>query len=114
MKNTRSRIISALKSKSKSLRTKEILGIDLDLYKKWIRFQMTPEMDFSNIHIDHVKPISSFDISNEDELLEAFNWKNTQPLLKQDNLKKHTKFNEENYASQFRKAREFLNLNDLL
>ena len=111
MQNTRSRINVALKGKSKSLRTREILGIDLDLYKKWIRFQMSPEMDFSNIHIDHVKPISSFDISNEDELLEAFNWINTQPLLKKDNLQKNNNFNPEEYENQFRKALEFKILN---
>ena len=105
--NTRTRINTALKGKSKSFHTKEILGIDIENYKKWLLFQMTPEMNFNNIHIDHVKPISSFDISNDNELLEAFNWRNTQPLLKQDNLRKSNKFNEEDYNNQFVKAREF-------
>ena len=45
---------------------------------------MTPEMNWSNIEIDHVKEICLFDISKDEELREAFNWKNTQPLLKQD------------------------------
>ena len=111
IQKTRSRIYEALNGRGKSFQTRYILGISLDLYKKWIRFQMTPEMDFSNIHIDHVKPISSFDISNEDELLEAFNWINTQPLLKKDNLKKNKIFNPEEYENQFRKALEFKILN---
>ena len=85
----------------------EILGIDDENYKKWLLFQMTLEMNFNNIHIDHVKPIPSFEISNDNELLEAFNWRNTQPLQKQDNLRKSAKFNEKNYANQFKKAREF-------
>ena len=106
-RNIRSRINKALKGKSKSFHTKEILGIDIENYKKWLLFQMTPEMNFNNIHIDHVKPISSFDISNDNELLEAFNWRNTQPLLKQDNLRKSNKVNEEDYNNQFKKAREF-------
>ena len=42
---------------------------------------MTPDMNWSNIESDHVKPITSFDVSNDEELNEAFNWKNTQPLL---------------------------------
>ena len=105
--NTRSRINTALKGKSKSFKTMEILGIDIESYKRWIEYQMTPEMNLNNIHIDHVKPISSFDISNDNELLEAFNWRNTQPLLKQDNLRKSAKFNEKDYAKQFKKAREF-------
>ena len=106
-RNFRSRINKALKGKTKSFHTKEILGIDIENYKKWLLFQMTPEMNFNNIHIDHVKPISSFDISNDNELLEAFNWRNTQPLLKQDNLRKSAKFNEKDNAKQFKKAREF-------
>ena len=39
-------------------------------------------MNWNNIHIDHVKPISPFDIAENEELKEAFNWKITQPLLK--------------------------------
>ena len=107
MKNTRSRINATLKGHNKSLRTKEILGIDIPTYKKWLLFQMTPEMNWNNIHVDHVKPISSFKISNDNELLEAFNWRNTQPLLKIDNLKKSKKYNESDYNNQFKKAREF-------
>ena len=68
---------------------------------------MTREMNWNNIHVDHVKPISSFIISYDNELLEAFNWRNIQPLLKQDNFRKSAKFNEKDYAKQFKKAREF-------
>ena len=37
-------------------------------------------MNWKNIDTDHVKSISSFDISNNQELQQAFNWKNTQAL----------------------------------
>ena len=106
--NTRRRINGALNGKSKSFHTKEILGIDVETYKKWIDFQMTAEMNFNNIHIDHVKPISSFDVSNDNELLKAFNWKNTQPLLKEDNFIKSNKLNELDYQLQFIKAYQFI------
>ena len=69
-------------------------------------------MNWSNIHIDHVAAISSFDVSNDEQLLEAFNWKNTQPLLKEDNLRKGSKFDFLDYRLQFIKAYEFLKLND--
>ena len=55
--NTRRRIHHALKGKSKSSSTRDILGIDIDLYRKWIEYQMTPEMNWSNIEIDHVKQL---------------------------------------------------------
>ena len=111
IRNTRCRIHKALKGGSKSTSSREILGIDIESYKKWIEFQMTPEMNRSNIQIDHIKPISSFDVSKEDELLEAFNWRNTQPLLEEGNLRKGTKYNELDSQLQFTKADEFLKLN---
>ena len=91
--NTRNRIYKSLKSMTKQSSTKEILGIDIETYKKWLEFQFTPEMNWSNIEIDHVKPICMFDVSKDEDLKEAFNWKNTQPLLKEVHSHKGIKFN---------------------
>ena len=109
--NTRCRIHHALNGKSKSISTKDILGIDIETYKKWIEWQMTPEMNWQNIEIDHVKAICLFDISNDEQLKEAFNWRNTQPLLKKDHQQKGIKFNVLDYQNQFIKAYQFLELN---
>ena len=43
-------------------------------------------MNWSNIEIDHVKPICMIDKSDGEELKLAFNWKNTQPLLKKNSF----------------------------
>ena len=110
--NTTRRIHRALKGKSKSSSTRDILGMDIDLYRKWIEFQFTPEMNWSNIEIDHVKPICMFDVTKDEELKEAFNWKNTQPLLKQDHQQKGVKFNFLDYQLQFIKAYQFIKLNE--
>ena len=69
-------------------------------------------MNWNNIEIDHQKPISSFDVSKDNELKEAFNWKNTQPLLKEVHRQKGVKYNELDYRLQFIKAYEFLKLNE--
>ena len=61
--------------------TKEILGTDVDSYKKWIEYQMTPEMNWTIIEIDHVKAICMFDVSDDEQLKEAFRWKNTEHYL---------------------------------
>ena len=61
-------------------------------------------MNWSNIEIDHVKPICKFDLSEDKELKEAFNWKNTQPLLKQDHEQEGTKSNFLDYQLQFIKT----------
>ena len=96
----------------KSSSTKDILGIDVETYRKWIEWQMTPDMTWDNIEIDHVRPISSFDISDDEQLKEAFNWRNTQPLLKEIHQKKGTKYNFLDYRLQFIKSYQFLNLNE--
>ena len=97
---------------TKQSSTKEVLGIDVDLYKKWIEFQMTLEMNWSNIEIDHVKAICLFDVSKDEELREASNWKITQPLLKHDHQQKGIKFNFLDYQLQFIKAYQFIKLNE--
>ena len=110
--NTRRRIHHALNGKSKPISTREILSIDIDLYRKWIEVQMTPEMNWGNIEINHVKAICLFNVSNDEELKEAFNWKNTQPLFKQGHQKKSTKYNFLDYQLQFIKASQFIKLNE--
>ena len=110
--NTRRRIHHALSGKSKSSSTRDILGIDIDLYRKWIEYQMTPEETWDNIEIDHVKAIYLFDVSENEELREAFNWKNTQPLLKHDHEQKGIKLIFLDYQLQFIKAYQFLKINE--
>ena len=62
--------------------------------------------------MDHVKPIVPFDKSKDEELREAFNWKNTQPFLKDDILQKGRKINLLDYRLQFIKAYHFIKLNE--
>ena len=108
IKNTLRRIRRFLKGKSKSPSTIDILGIGIITYKRWIEFQMTPEMNWFKIEIDHVKPICMFDVSKDEELREAFCWKNTQPLLKEVPSQKGIKISFLDYQLQFIKAYQFL------
>ena len=73
---------------------------------------MTPEMNWENIEIDHIKQICMFDVTKDEELKEALNWRNTQPLLKQYHLQKGIKFNFFVYQLQFIKAYQFIELNE--
>ena len=93
IRNTRRRIRNALSGRSKQSSTKDTLGKDIDNNGKWIEYQMTPEMNWLNIEIDHVKPICMFDVSKDEQLKEAFSWKNTQTLLNLDHQQKCIKFN---------------------
>ena len=73
---------------------------------------MTPDTHWNIFEIVKVRPISSFDLSNDEQLKEAFCWNETQPLLKQDHQHKRTIFNFLAYHQQFVKAFQFNKLND--
>ena len=109
---TRSRNCKTLKGMTKQSSSINILGIDIDLYRKWLEFQFTPEMNWENFEIDHVKPICLFDISDDEQMKDAFNWRNTQPLLKRDHQQKGTKYNFLDCQLQYIKADQFVKLNE--
>ena len=69
-------------------------------------------MNWSNIEIDHVKPICMFDISEDQKLKKTFSEKITQPLLKEVYSEKGIKFNVVEYQLQFIKAYQFLKTNE--
>jgi hypothetical protein len=92
----RSRInVALIKSKAiKSNSTFKLVGCTIEEYKQHIEKQFSKGMSWDNHgewHIDHIKPISSFDITKESEQLKAFHYTNCQPLWAIDNLKKGAK-----------------------
>jgi hypothetical protein len=42
-------------------------------------------------HIDHIKPLDSFDLTDPEQQLVACHWSNLQPLWWRDNLSKNNK-----------------------
>ena len=90
---SRQEIHHTLNGKSKSSSTRDILGIDNNLYNKWIEYQFTPGTNWSDIEIDLVEPICMFNMSVDEELNYAFNCKNTQPILKEVHSQNGVKFN---------------------
>ena len=63
---TRNRFHRSLKGMTKQSSKKNFLGRDIELYRKWIEWQFTPEMNWSNTEFDHVKPIGMFDVSKDE------------------------------------------------
>ena len=77
------------KNYTKKSRTYFILGCDYVFFKEYIESQFTKDMNWNNIHLDHIKPISL--AKNENEVIELNHYTNFQPLLSLDNLKKSNK-----------------------
>ena len=105
----RTRIYNCLKvHKAKS--HIEYLGTSTNDYLDWI---MTYNSDYNldNYgpvwHIDHVIPISCFDLSNEEEQLLAFNWRNTMPLSAKENLRKNNSIDTTQITEHLKKLEEY-------
>jgi hypothetical protein len=69
----------------------ELLGCDKDELIKHLSNLFDENMNLENYgdwQLDHIKPIASFNLNDENELKKCFNFKNVQPLWKEDNLTK--------------------------
>ena len=108
IRNVRSRILSAIKNKSKH--TISYLGCNCSDYLKWL-LKNENSYTFENYgkewHIDHVIPISKFDITNEEQQLLAFNWRNTMPLSVEENLKKNNKIIKSQIEQHYKNLLEY-------
>lgn len=63
---------------------------------KYFESKFTPEMTWKNYgtywHVDHIRPLASFNLVNIDERKKANHYTNLQPLKAEDNLKKGAKY----------------------
>lgn len=93
----RCRLRNTVRDKIKSAPTLILLGCDLSYFKSYIQSKFSEGMTWDlfikgDIHIDHIKPCSLFDLSDSIEQSVCFHYTNLQPLWAADNLKKHAKY----------------------
>ena len=98
--NLRTRLYDAVKNNYKSGSAVKDLGCSVKDLKIHLEQQFQEGMDWKNWskvgwHIDHIKPLASFDLTNKEELLKACNYTNLQPLWAKDNLSKSNKIYEQ-------------------
>jgi hypothetical protein len=87
----RGRIRDALVNGSKSARTRALIGCTIDELIVHLESRFTEGMSWEvrdRIHIDHILPCSLFTLSRPSHQRVCFNYKNLQPLWKEDNLSK--------------------------
>lgn len=92
--NLRSRINMAIKKGWKSGSSVKDLGCSVEYLKKHLESKFQEGMSWDNYgywHIDHIKPLSKFDLTKREDFLEACNYKNLQPLWARENIKKGNK-----------------------
>lgn len=70
------------------------LGISIPEFREFIESKFLNGMSWSNYgewHLDHIVPLARFDLSKDDQVMIACNYKNIQPLWAEDNMKKGSK-----------------------
>jgi 5-methylcytosine-specific restriction endonuclease McrA len=105
------------------------IGCNIPYLREWFEYNFTGEMNWDNYgsywSIDHVIPVSKFNLTNEDEKLKCWNWSNLVPATinfnssKKDtldiyqlhnNIEKLKKFKEEGSTTKwFSEELNFIN-----
>lgn len=95
----RSRIRVALKNKiiKKNFKTLDVVGCTIPELKLHLESQFKEGMSWDNHgqygwHIDHIKPLSSFDLTDQEQVKQACHYTNLQPLWAEENLSKGCKY----------------------
>lgn len=93
--NLRCRFRIAIKQ-NKTSSVLDYLGCSINEFKQYLEKKFKGGMNWSNWgrtgwHIDHIRPLSLFDLTKESEKHIAFHYTNLQPLWAIDNLKKGNK-----------------------
>ncbi len=94
----RGRLRSAIKYGIKVGSGVRDLGCNLDEFKQYIESKFQFGMAWDNHgsygwHLDHIKPLKDFDLTDRKQLLKACHYTNIQPLWWQDNLSKNRRIN---------------------
>ena len=104
-RNLKARVYFAVKEKGsrKHARTMELVGCTIEFLKSHLEKQFDHRMTWDNYcsfwEVDHIIPLSSFDLTKEEEQKKAFHWSNLQPLEGKENRSKGAKIGPE-YKNQ--------------
>lgn len=96
VQNMRSRTRLVLNGASKSASTSALLGCSPQEFRDYMESKFTDGMTWDNYgmhgwHMDHITPLSIFNMKNPAEQHIAFHHRNLQPMWAKDNLKKGNK-----------------------
>ncbi|MEZ5778522.1 MAG: hypothetical protein R3E44_09180 [Paracoccaceae bacterium] len=84
--------LTAAKQDRKATRTVELLGCSAAEFMAYLEARFVEGMTWDNQgtewHVDHVRPLASFDLADPAQQREAFHYTNCQPLWARDNLSK--------------------------
>ena len=109
---TRTYQIFVAETEGKAERSWKHIGCSPKFFQDWIKYQLYDGMTRENYgkywNLEHVKPISTFDLSDPVQINKCFSWKNVQPYKTDKNREKGTKVLLNNIVLQELKVKVFL------
>ena len=93
--NLRARLYIALKGNNKSASTLQLLGCSIEFLRNYLENTKVEGKDYSNAHIDHIRPCASFDLTDPEQQRECFHYTNLQWLPAKENLSKGAKWDHD-------------------
>lgn len=89
----RSRLKIAIRNNYKNGSAVKDLGCSISEFRVYMESKFQPGMSWENWslsgwHLDHIVPLSAFNLSTHEELVKACHYSNLQPLWAKDNIRK--------------------------
>jgi len=102
VRGIRSRIIHVLQGRTKSKPTLRLLGVNSkEEFKIYLESKFDKGMNWDNYgtawHVDHIRPVASFNLSDPTEQGKCFHHTNLQPLWAEENMVKSSWFKGQRY-----------------
>lgn len=108
----RSELYQYIKNGKMKEKMGELTGCDVDFLTSWLSFQFFGEMTDENYGsvwcIDHVIPVSSYNLLDDIELKECYHWTNLRPCILMDNSTKTNKLNKKLIIRQEKLVKKFI------
>jgi hypothetical protein len=90
----RTRLRNVLKNIPKTNKTQDLIGCSWQELVNNLENTKVPGKDYTNAHIDHIKPCASFDLTDPEQQKECFHYTNLQFLPAIENLQKGSKLQQ--------------------
>ena len=95
-RNLRTRVYLSLKRQGgiKSKKTMDLVGCDINYLRKHLEEKFEPLMSWDNYgkwHVDHIIPVTKFDLTDPEQQKICFHYTNLQPLWGSENIRKSNK-----------------------
>lgn len=95
----------------KTSKTCKLLGASVGIFRQWLEFQFEPWMSWDNYgawQIDHVLPISRFDLTADAQQHVCFHWSNMRPMCAKANKSKNNSILLHEYFNTLVSAHRFI------